>query len=616
MSSVAVAPRKSASKKPRDTMPPGGWWGGGKPPTARWPGATIEIPAVWRQGRSRWESPDGQYYFDQGEADRACAFFPTYLRHHIGEFAGEPFALLDYQRLLLTRPIFGWKRGSDGLRRFRKVFAFLPKGAGKSPWGAATGLYLAFCDNEPGAEVYAIAADKKQARTVHDNARLMVTKMIEIEPEFEDLFEILRDEIRCVHTNSTYQVISSDAATKHGFRPHGVIYDEMHAAKNRHLYEAQKKSMVKRRQPLMVIITHAGHDDEGICYEEYEYAKSVLSGTIQDETCLPVIFEMQPEDDWTDPKVWARVNPGHGITVKADGIAQECQEAINEPRKRNDFLMFHGNRWVNQATAWIPTDWWDACADPLPSHAELAKLPCAIGIDMAQKIDLASVVAVFRVPLEESTPTAVEVVAEEDTGAVVTRTHSLNYRIAVLPAFWLPDDTLRDHVKTDRVPYDLWAAQGLLKVTDGAVIDSDAIVRYFKDPQKRGGDLVTLFPLIKQAEIGYDPAFATDIGVRLRDDLGFTTVEVLQNYKHLSEACQVFEALVKAKRVLHGGHRLLRWNLEHIAIKRDDAGRIRPVKPKKSTKRIDGIVALLIALSRVMVMPPTVKKRSAGVIVV
>ena len=156
-------------------------------------------------------------------------------------------------------------------------------------------------------------------------------------------------------------MLSADAATKHGFRPHAVIFDELHAQKNRDLYEALKKSMVKRRQPLMVIITHAGTDDEGICFEEYDLAKRVLSGSAAIDTSLPVIFEMQPNDDWTDPVVWRRVNPGHGTTVKHDGLVEECQEALAEPRKRNDFLRYHGNRWTSQATAWIPIEWWDAC---------------------------------------------------------------------------------------------------------------------------------------------------------------------------------------------------------------------------------------------------------------
>jgi phage terminase large subunit-like protein len=610
----AVAERKRPT---RTIAPPRPWWGYGKSrlrdgdaPHLRWPGVTIEIPCAWHTKRERWETPDGQYYFDREAADRACDFFPDLLKHHIGEFAGEPFVLRADQAMLLVRPLFGWKRASDGLRRFRKVFAFCPKGYGKSPLGAGLGLYCARCEGEAAAEVYAVAGDRQQARIVHDNAKIMV----EGSPLLHDGAEVTKDAITWADTMSVYRVLSSEASTAHGLRPYVVIFDELHAQKNRSLYEALYRSMVKRGQPIMIIITHSGEDDENICFEEYEYAKSVLSGHSQDDTCLPVLFEATPEDDWTSPTVWARVNPGHGVTVKRDAIARECQEAMNEPRKRNDFLRYHLNRWVNQATAWIPVDWWDACDAPMPSEVELLKCQGAIGIDMAQKIDLASAVAVFRLPLEEPKDESIEVVNFDDAGQVITRRLSLNYRIAIVPAFWLPEETLRERVHQDRVPYDRWHDQRiapldlrLLNTTDGALIDSDAIVTHVRELVKR-------FPLLKQGEIGYDPAFATEIGIRLRDTYGLTAIEILQNYKHLSEACQVFEALVKAKRVIHGGHRLLRWNVENVAVKTDDAGRIRPVKPKRQTKRIDGVVATLMALSRVMVMPPTKKRAGAFVV--
>ena len=658
-------------------------------------------------------------------------------------------------------------------------------------------------------------------------------------------------------TRSKYQVLSSDAKTKHGFRPHGVIFDEFHAQPTRDVYEALKKSMVKRRQPVMILITHAGHDDEGICvapdtrlmtddlrwvdakdvrvgdllagfdehrsgtahrswrrstvearqertqlcyeliltdgtrvvcsadhmwlvqtagrrvvwrktkeltptdeffkvsdpwraeqsweagwmaalydgeghltqthnakllavftqransvlaagtagldsrgirygvsqsspgvyqvavtrkrdvlrllgsvrpirllerfreigfdrmrfksfahpklaskrfigphtvislrtstrtfvaeglashncYEEYEYAKGVLVALIEDDSCLPVIFEATPQDDFADPKVWARVNPGHGITVQHEGIAAECLEAQNDPRKRNDFLMFHLNRWVNQAVAWILTDSWDACDKPIPPLAELVALQGAIGIDMSQKIDLASAVAVLRLPLPTKAPALeVDVVSEavetaptgEEVKTVVKTKHRLNYEIVLVPAFWLPGETLKERVKKDRLPYDKWVEEGLLFETDGFVIDSDAICDYIRPRSKdKSAGLVGKFPMLKEGRVGYDPAFATEVALEL-DDRGLTVVEVPQNYTHLSEACQVFEALVKAGRVRHGGHRLLRQHVENVMVKRDDAGRIRPVKPRRQTKRIDGVVATLIGLSQLIRMP-------------
>jgi phage terminase large subunit-like protein len=575
---------------------------------------TIDIPTVWSSANGRWETPDGKFFFDAGAADKACDFFPDLLRHHIGEFVGKPFELLEYQKKLLTRPIFGWKRVDGGFRRFRKLFGFLPKGAGKSPWAAGTGIYLARCDGEAAAEIYAVANDRQQARTVHDNAKVMIEQSAYLLKGCE----ILKDAIYWKATRSTYMVLSSEASTAHGKRPHGFIFDELHGQRNRDLYEALKKSLIKRRQPVLIIITHAGTDDEGICFEEYELAKSVLGGGNPDETCLPVIFEMKSTDDWTSPAVHARTNPGYGITVKPDAITAECAEAQSEPRKQNDFKRYHGNVWVNQATAWIPVEWWDACDAPMPSIEELAKFPCAAGIDMAQKIDLAAADVVFKLPLEDPTaaPIAQDVVIEEpETGQIRQRTLSLDYRIAIVPAFWLPDETLKDRVRQDNIRYDVFRDQRdtfgfpLLNVVEGAIVGADAIVAHLMGRKGQDNGLRDKFPRLKSAEFGYDPAFATEVALALRDGHGCTTVEVLQNYKHLSEACQVFEALVKARRVIHGGHRLLRWNLENVAVKTDDAGRIRPVKPRKATKRIDGIVAAIIALSRIMTMPVERQRR-------
>lgn len=613
MATATKSPRKRRTLiRALPPAPSAGWWGDGAPPWERWPSVTIAMPCVWNAEHrdadgaaiGRWESPCGTYYFDQEAADRAVDFFPEFLTHHIGEFSGQPFKLLEYQELLLTRPLFGWKRVADGLRRFRKVFAFIPKGAGKSPWGAGTALFMTVCDDEPAAEVYVCAGDKEQARVVHDNAKVMV----EESQELENMLEILKDSIYDATTRSRLRVLSSDALTKHGFRPHCLVFDELHNQKNRDLFEALTKSTVKRRQPLTIIITHAGDDDEGICYEEYELAKKILSGTSENRQVLPVIFEAKPTDDWKDPAVWARVNPAHGLLVKHDAIESECADAIAEPRKRNDFLRYHLNRWVNQATAWIPVDWWDACAGRLPSDEQLRELPVFGGLDMSQKYDLTAFVLAFAKPIDGPAIT-VEVKTLDENEKPAVRSVSLNVELTWIPFFWLPEATLRERVKQDRVPYDQWQKAGLLRVTEGDVIDYDRVLADIT------GELTTRFPRLKGAEIGYDPAFATDVALKLATK-GYRTIELLQNYKYLSEPSHIVEALIKAKRVHHDGHRLLRWNWENVAVRSDDAGRIRPVKPKRHAKRIDGVVAGVMATSRAVfgeVEPVSIYNRQDGI---
>lgn len=560
------------------------WWGSGPSPAERWPGVTIPI-----------NDCDGQYQFDAAQADRVCDWFPRFCSHSKGQLAGKPFDLLDYQRDLILRPLFGWVDG-DGMRRFRKAYIEMPKKNGKTQLIAGLGLYMLLADREPGADVYVAAADRDQARILFDAAKAMV----EANPYLHKRCVVYRNEIkRADDPSAFFKVLSAEAATKHGPNIHCLIIDELHAQPDRELFETLTRGVIARRQPLILLITTAGDDDESICYEEYDYAKRVLSGAVTDRQHLPVIFEAKPEDDAFAPETWRRVNPALGATITEHALSVFAVEAANEPRKRNDFLRYHLNRWVNQATAWIPSDWWDACDGSVASDLELSTLACAAGLDLAQKIDLACLSVVFRHRLESVL--SVDVVDTEDD-QVVTKTTQLNYRITILPFFWIPENTMKQREKEDGVPYSQWAKLGLVTPTEGDIID---YTRIFSDITTK---IIPRFPRLRQSAIGYDPAFATDIASSLEKWAGRPSDnpfcrEVLQNYKYMSEPCHVFEALVKAKRVTHGGNRTLRNHVEHVAVKHDDAGRLRPVKPKKAGKHIDGVVASLMGLRMLANVP-------------
>ena len=577
----------------------------------RWPGVALAVPCEWDDETERWQSPDGTYVFDVEAADFAEGFFPTMLEHHIGtEWNGKPFHLLPYQAALV-RAAFGWKRADDGLRRFRKVFLAVPKGSGKSPLGAGLGLLLAFFDGEAGAEVYAVAGDKQQAGIVFGSAKTMVER----NTRWTGKFDVYRDSIKLVGSTESFQVLSSDASTKHGFRPHGIIFDEFHAQPDRDLFDTLYRGMGKRGQPMLVMITTAGDDDESICFEEWDYARKVLKGDIVDEIYLPMIFELRSDEDWADHDALKRVNPGYGITMKAQYFETEVRAAQAEPRKRNSFIQLHGNRWTNQATAWIPVEWWDACEpEPIANYGawldaqtpELSLLPCAAGLDLAQKIDLACLSLVFRHRLDVASHT--EVVTDDEQGEVVKKIVNLNYRVTIVPYFWIPEETMHEREKIDGVPYSLWRDAGLVTPTEGVTIDYN---RIYSDITTK---ILPRFPRLKQGVIGYDLAFATDIATDLRDRAGLNVKEVLQNYQHLSESCYIAEALIKAKRVSHGGHRTLRNHFEHVAVKMDDARRIRPIKPKRASKHIDGVVASLMGIKCLAEVPD--KKRSGGIMFV
>lgn len=556
-----------------------GWWGSGPPPTETWPGVTI---AIDRCG--------GRYRFDAARADRVCDFFPRFCSHSKGEFAGQPFHPLPYQTQLILRPLFGWVDAA-GLRRFRKAFIEIPKKNGKTQLLAGLALYMLLCDNEPGAEIYIAASDREQARILFNAAKAM----IDAHPALQARLIVFRNQImRKDDPTAFFHVLSADAATKHGPNIHCLIIDELHAQPDRELFETLTRGTIARRQPLILLITTAGSDDESICAEEYDYAKRVLSGAVTDERHLPVIFEAGVNEDCYDPAVITRVNPGIGVTVALEAVTALAREAQAEPRKRNDYLRYHCNRWTNQATAWIPVEWWDACRQPF-TDAEVRDLPCAAGLDLAQKYDLACLNVVFRRYLD--TAITVEVQQQKEDGTTAPAPVTLNYCLYTVPFFWIPENTLAQHERDDKVPYTLWRQAGLLTATDGDVIDYG---RIYTDITSK---IIPRFPRLKSGVIGYDPAFATDLATKLRDLAGLPVVEILQGYKMLSEPAQIVEALIKGRRLLHDGHKVLRWCWENVAIKTDDSGRIRPVKPKRSSKRIDGAVALIMGEKALSIVP-------------
>ncbi len=581
------------------------WWGDSEvPPHLRWPGVTIEIKAEWNSIMQRWE--DGDYYFDAVAADKVCGFFSSCLTHSKGEFAGSLFTLLDWQSMLVIRPIFGWKSKVTHLRRFRKVYVEVPKKNGKSKLCAGLGLYMTFGDAEDGSEVYCAAADREQAAIVFEEARAMVEDC----ESLAESCEVFRRSITHPETRSSFKVLSADARTKHGPNVHCLIFDELHAQKDRVLFETLEKGIAARRQPLIVMITTAGDDQESICFEQHEYALNVMKDG-GDNTFLPVVFSTPKDADWTKEEVWAAVNPSLGVTVKYEYLRNEIVAAIKEPRKQNTFKQLHLDVWTQQAKLWITIESWDACkVEIYPEN--LRGLPVAAGLDLSSKIDLSSLVLAFRHDDPPGVP-AVEIdiedlgklspdeqlgllaqAASHDPGTIPKKKMKINFSVTLLPYFWMPEQSLSERKAKDRFGYDVMKEAGLIELTEGNIIDYDAIY----DCVKRLSPIYKL----KDAEIGYDPWNGTQISTQLTKD-GFKMVEVPQTMLHLSEASKVFEALVLAKRIRHSGHRVLRWNVENVAVKEDASGNIKPVKPSPM-KRIDGVVASILAVGRLIARKP------------
>lgn len=502
--------------------------------------------------------PTDSYWYDEAAAEKAVEFFRRFLRHAKGELAGQSFTLAEWQADEILRPLFGWKR-QDGTRKYRTAYVEIPRKNGKTTLAAGIALYLLLSDGEQGVEVYSAAAEREQARLCFDVAR----SMVESEPQLRKRCRIFKNSITVPATNSSYKVISADAGTKHGFNSHGIIFDELHAQPNRDLYDTLHTSIGARRQPVEFLITTAGvYEPESICYQLHEYALKVKDGTLDDPSFLPVVYGAAPEDDYRDPETHRKANPGYGTSVKPEYLAAEAKRAEAEPSYENTFRRLHLNQWTQQVTRWLKVEDWAACQRELP---DLTGRECFGGLDLSTTTDISAFVLLFP-PRDESEP------------------------YYILPHFWIPESKIRD--KRDRVPYDLWERQGLVTATDGAVIDYAEVRRTINE----------LARLYNVRSITFDPWNATQTALQLAEQDGFDMVQMRQGWQSLNAPTKAFERLVIAGDLAHDGNSVMRWMISNVAVKTDPAGNIKPDK-SKSTERIDGVVAAIMALGMAMTTP-------------
>ena len=495
-------------------------------------------------------------YYDKEEADYAVNFIQC-LRHTKGAWARKPFDLMPWQEQFV-RDVFGIKK-PNGQRQFNIGYVEIPKKMGKSELAAAIALLLTCGDGEERAEVYGCATDRQQASIVFEVA----ADMVKMSPALSKRVRILASMKRLVYepTNSFYQVLSAEAYSKHGFNVHGVIFDELHAQPNRKLFDVMTKgSGDARLQPLYFLITTAGTDTNSICYEVHQKAKDIIEGRKIDPTFYPVIYGADEGDDWTDPKVWAKANPSLGVTVSIDKVQAACESAKQNPAEENSFRQLRLNQWVKQAVRWMPMDKWDKCSFTANPDALEGRV-CYGGLDLSSTTDITAFVLVFPP-------------GDEDD------------KYSVLPFFWIPEDNLDLRVRRDHVPYDVWERQGFLKTTEGNVIHYGFVEKFIEELGKKYN--------IKN--IAYDRWGATQV-VQDLDALGFTVVPFGQGFKDMSPPTKELMKLTLEERMAHGGHPVLRWMMDNIFIRTDPAGNIKPDK-EKSTEKIDGAVALIMALDR------------------
>ena len=428
-----------------------------------------------------------------------------------------------------------------------------------SELAAAIALYMLFADGEASPEVYGAAADRQQASIVFDVAN----QMVKMTPALAKRAKILtaNKRISTKFNNGFYQVLSAEVGTKHGLNVSALVLDEVHIQPNRKLYDVLTKgSGDAREQPLYFLITTAGTDTHSICYELHQKALDIIEGRKVDSTFYPVIYGTDDGDDWTDPKVWAKANPSLGDTITIDKVQQACSSAMQNPAEENAFRQLRLNQWVKQSIRWMPMDKWDKCAFAVDEELLHGRV-CYGGLDLSSTTDITAFVLVFP-PVDEDD------------------------KYQILPYFWIPEDNVDLRVRRDHVPYDLWARQGFLLTTEGNVVHYGYIEKFIEGLNEK----------FNIREIAFDRWGAVQM-VQNLEGMGFTVVPFGQGFKDMNPPTKELMKLTLEQRLAHGGHPVLRWMMDNIFIKTDPAGNIKPDK-EKSTEKIDGVIATVMALDR------------------
>jgi phage terminase large subunit-like protein len=497
--------------------------------------------------------------FDRVRAQRVIDFF-KFLRHSKGEWANQEFTLEPWQQAL-TWILFGWVHTETGYRRFRTAIVELARKNGKSTWAAGIALYLTIADGEQGAEVFSVAVKRDQARLVHGEATRMVAKS----PSISKVLKRGRDNLHSLQSNSKFEPLASEEDSLDGLNPHGIIADEVHAWKNRLLWDVLFTAMGARRQPLLLGISTAGYDRESVFFQQHDYSVKVLKGIVEDDSWFCWITCLDETDDWEDETNWIKSNPNLGTTIRIGELRSAAAKAKASPAELNSFLRLRLNKWTTSHTAWMPMDKWELCSTPVDAEA-LKGRPCFGGLDLSTTTDVSCFSLLFP-PLGDDA------------------------KWSVLPFFFLPEDAIEQRCKRDRVPYDVWQRQGLFELTPGNIIDYSFIRAKVLEQAAK----------YQIQEISYDPYNATQIVTELTGD-GLLMVPFRQGEVSMNAPCKRLLELVLTEDFAHGGNPVLRWMASNVMVSVGATGLLKPDKAK-SREKIDGISALLNALGRAMVVP-------------
>jgi len=520
------------------------------------------------------------FFWDPAAAARACRFIER-LPHVKGPKAREHelISLEGWQCFIVTT-VFGWRRKDTGGRRFKRAYVEVPRGNGKSAISSGIALYGLAADGEPGAEVYSAATTREQAKVVWNVAKMMLEQRKDFAATIG--VEVGAHSIYQAKSGSLFVPLSREAKNQDGANVHLAVVDELHAHKTRETYDVIETGCGKRTSSLLWVITTAGSDMTGICYEVRGYVLKLLSGVLEDDAQFGVVYTIDEDDDWQDPAVWVKANPNWGVSVMPEGVVSLALKAKSTPAAQSSFKTKHLNIWVNADSPAFSLEAWDKCSDPALKISDFAGQPCVMGVDLASKIDIAAKVTLFAKSLPKN-------------GANETETHYY-----LFADNYLPQDTVRE---SSNASYRGWEIERWLLTTPGDVLDFETVKQAIKDDVLK----------YDVQEVAYDPYQALQMAQELVAEQ-VKMVEVRPTVLNFSAPMKELNALMRQGRLHHNGNPVMRWMVSNVVGHYDVKDNIYPRKERPEHK-IDGVVAAIMAMNRAMNRappPPQPRVRAMG----
>lgn len=490
------------------------------------------------------------FYFDEEIGARPITFIETFCKQSEGEI-GKPIKLELFQKAYI-QALFGFVYRDTGYRRFNETMFLVGRKNGKTTMLSAIALYMMIADGEGSAECYSVATKKDQASKAFKSACSMRAQS----PEIRAIINKRRTDMYMPTTFSSFEPLSSDSDTLDGLNSHLVIIDELHAIKDRNLYEVMKQSTSSRRQPLVVMITTAGTVRECIFDDIYDYANNILEGTIKNDAFLPVLYELDKTEEWKNIECWQKANPGLGTIKQYKYLVEQVERAKADLSSKKGILCKDFNIRNNSEEKWLDFD--TVNNEEMFELDELKGSYAIGGADLSSTTDLTCA-----------------------TLLVMKRK-----KIYILQHYFIPETKIEEKADNDNVPYDIWEKRGLLTVCSGAKINYTNVTEWFLKMHNEY-DISALW-------IGYDP-WGSQYWITEMEEAGFEMEKVIQGAKTMSNPMKQLEADLKEKKVNYNNNPILKWCLLNTAIEIDKNDNIRPVKGKKSKQRIDGAVSLIDA---------------------